>query len=359
MTTPPGPPPGGEQPPQQPVPPQQPPPQQPVPPQQPPPQQPPPQYVQQPPPQQQYVQQPPPQQQYAPQPAPVYYAAQPVAPPVAAGKLGGQKLIALAVVGVLAVGGTGLLLSKALANDDGAEVVNGGGGPGGGGGGGGPIGETTTTQFGGGGTTATTQFGGGGTTAPPQTTAAPQTTLAPQTTQPPATTTTQPQGGGGPSVSLANGVVNVPVPSGWNADAGADYIVLGKAGFFVYIDVLKLDGPVDAASAAGGIVDNWIVNGEGYSQVQRADVTALDAFGTVQSFAFVGYAGMWTDQNGSFPACGSIWVAARQDNWLLRAQLEGFGQNGIEEACNNYGNEFQNGTLGQIIAGAAADFGSR
>jgi hypothetical protein len=272
-------------------------------------------------------------QPYVQQPAPVYAAAPPVAPPVSPGRLGGQKLVALAVAGVLVAGGGGVLLGKALSNDGGPPVAAGGG----------PIEATTTTVFGGGGTTPTTPA--------PQTTLAPGTTLAP-------TTTTQPQGGGGGSVSLANGVVNVPVPSGWSANGGDDYVVLEQPGFYVYIDASDFGEGLDAVGLASALVDEWIAGDPVYSQVQRSDATSLEASGTVQSFAVANYSAVWGSTSVSFQMCGSIWVAVREDGWILQAQLEAEGET-PDDACNRHGAALENGPFGQVIGGAVADFGSR
>ncbi len=337
MTTPPpGPPPGGEQP-QQPTQPQQPvQPTQPVQPVQPVPQQP-------------IPQQPIPQAVAAP--APVYYAPAPAAAPVAPTKLPKNMLVGLVVGGLVLTGGTGLLMGKVLNKDDGGTAVteNTGGSPGGGGGPIGAVTTSTTQPFGGGGTTATTQpFGGGGTTA---------------TTQPlggGTTTTTQPAPQPGSGLTLGNGVVTVPVPSGYSGEGTAEYAVLGSQnGFVAYVDAVKLDGQLDAVTVMGDLLNNWVVSNENYTQVQRADPAALEKFGTVTSIAVIGYGGMYTTQNGSVPTCGSLWLAQRQDLWIVRVQLEGFAGNSIDEACKAYGDEFQNGGLGQIINGTMGDFGSR
>jgi hypothetical protein len=134
------------------------------------------------------------------------------------------------------------------------------------------------------------------------------------------------------SVKLAGGAATQPVPTGWTAKAGdnGNYVVLYKAGFWVYTEVAKSDA--EATAQVSGMLTAWVVNDDHYSQVLVSDPQPLDAQSPFTSGANLGYVGLYASNGGSSSVYGVLIAFVRSDGLVIRMQLEAFSATSTDDA---------------------------
>ena len=222
------------------------------------------------------------------------------APPAPKSKLSGTVLIVITIVVVLVLGGLGVLVAEAVKSEPTSPK---------------PVGPAANPQAvtsGGAGRSTGSTSGGSGSNS--------GNSAAKAKTKP----TT--------SVKLNNGTAVQPVPSGWTAKAGdsGNYVVLSKAGYWVYVEVAQSDAV--ATAQVSGMLTAWVVDDDHYSQVAVSDPKDLDVSTPFSTAANLGYVGLYTGNGGSASVFGILIAFDRSDGLVLRIQLEAFSATSTDDA---------------------------
>ncbi|HXY92718.1 MAG TPA: hypothetical protein VEP49_09600 [Acidimicrobiia bacterium] len=237
-------------------------------------------------------------------------------------------LIALVAVVVVVLGGIGVLVGNAMQSNDKPGAA--------------PVNPTPTSPP----NTAPpntsppgTRPGGGGTST---------TSTSTSTTQPP-----NGNGGGGTGVKLGNGLLVVPVPSGWDSKVADDgsYVVVSKDNVAAYVDFGKTSG--DATATVTAMLQGFVTNNDSLSQVQTGQVETVDVKDPLSSGADIAYLGLYTSSNGSANEYGILFAFVRTDGTAIRLQLVAFGSS-ADDAQNAFKASLDD--LKAILNGAVNSF---
>jgi hypothetical protein len=141
------------------------------------------------------------------------------------------------------------------------------------------------------------------------------------------------------SVTLGDGIAEVPVPPGWKGEVSEDqtsvWISDGRA--YVYMQVRR--GTDDVGQIVSNMYSgNWLSQNASYSQVETVgDIDERDLGGGASS-AHLNYQALFTDDSATFSVYGDLGAVKRSDGWVLQLQLEGAGST-VDDAYETYNSD--------------------
>jgi hypothetical protein len=153
--------------------------------------------------------------------------------------------------------------------------------------------------------------------------------------------------GGGEGVTMADGT-QIYVPAGWTVEFQNDTNMGMTDGNGSY--AYAYTGTADPSTAAGDLLAGNIPNllpADNYTQLQTTDIQPLQPFGSVVSFAGMGYRALWVDNQGSVSLEGRFYVAVRQDGLVLAMLLEALPVEAYEGAAPKL-SEIMKNTFGRF-----------
>lgn len=147
----------------------------------------------------------------------------------------------------------------------------------------------------------------------------------------------------GDSVTIGNGV-QIFLPDTWQiaGDPGESSVNMSDGnGTYLYA-LTGTDNPsTDAGSIISGNLESLLPSSN-YSQVKMSDISPLEPFGSVVSFAVLDYKALWVDSQGSTPLYGQIYAAVRQDGTVLVINPEHSPPDEYEASYSSWGPVLEN-----------------
>jgi hypothetical protein len=128
-----------------------------------------------------------------------------------------------------------------------------------------------------------------------------------------------------PTAVLAGGAVAVPLPAPWQGEVAPDGSTgswFSGEGDWVWAQVALVDPAQNDAANLLALNLEGLLPAEYYSQLEVGEITSQAPFGTLLSVANVPYRALWVDPQSSFPVFGNVWVALRQDGQVLVMSAE-------------------------------------
>lgn len=147
----------------------------------------------------------------------------------------------------------------------------------------------------------------------------------------------------GDTVTIGNGV-QIVLPDTWQvAGSPGESSVNMSDGNGTYLFALTgTDNPsTDAGSIISGNLESLLPSSN-YSQVKMSDISPLEPFGSVVSFAVLDYKALWVDSQGSTPLYGQIYAAVRQDGTVLIINPEHSPPDEYEASYSSWGPVLEN-----------------
>jgi hypothetical protein len=141
----------------------------------------------------------------------------------------------------------------------------------------------------------------------------------------PAPSPTGDPGTGGQVAILGGGLAQIPVPPPWQGEVAPDGSManfFSGQGDWVWAQVGQVDPTQNDAASLLSLNLAGILPVEYYTQLQTSEIASQAPFGTLLSVANMAYKALWVDPQSSFPVFGNIWMAVRQDGAVLVMSAE-------------------------------------
>jgi len=143
---------------------------------------------------------------------------------------------------------------------------------------------------------------------------------------------------GSTSVTLGDKIATVSIPNGWDVGTceGNTCVELRKDSLYAYARVYQPRTAVDPAAVATEMLEgNWVKQDEHYSDVVSGKLIS-EKLSERASVASIPYEGFKTDTGGVLGVGGQVFAVVRSDGWVLQIQVEASSDKSPDEAFKSF-----------------------